>query len=188
MRNMRFLARIAAALIICTMSFMVLTIPFSQRVYASPFYSDAVVLGAVDDMWLDSGACYFKIHISWSESSILLDQTINAEAKFLNESDDSYDSIASSQGWRIGDTFNATLIHYGDERSEFYSLCLISKSDVNFAEPLTFLERNPLVLWGIVFIAVIVGCQIIVRCIFKRKRGSRVESVEHDYFRFLKRI
>jgi hypothetical protein len=96
--------------------------------------------------------------------------------------------MASSQGWRVGDSFNATLIHYGDERADVFSLLLSSKSSENFAEPLNFLERNPLVFYIFVIGAVFLAGVVVLRLVFKVKYGAKSVSGQHDYLRFLKRI
>lgn len=168
--------------------FVMLTTVFASNVDAVPFSSETVAAGTIDDMWLEDGACYLYIHIEWSESTVIIDTDIVAQAMFLDETNGTYDSLPSSQGWRTGDSFNATLIHYGDERADYYALLLSPKSDENFAEPLSFLERNPLVPYFIVMVIVIVIGAIITRAVFGVKYGEGGKKEASYYMRFLKRM
>lgn len=155
---------------------------------ASPFSSETVVSGTIEDMWLDGEVCYFQILVLWSESSTLDGETVDAMARFLNESDGTYDLVPGSQGWMVGDTVNATLVFFADEYESHYTVYLATKSEENFAEPLGLLERYPLLpYWALVF-AALVASVVIPRLVFGAKYSARSGQGRRDYIRFLRRI
>lgn len=154
---------------------------------AAPFSRSAEVSGVIEDMWLDSDRCYFRIGIEWSDSGSFDGETVAAIAMFLNESTDRYEQIASSQGWRIGDEVNATLDQAGDEFSETYWIRLSSKSDENFAEPLSYFERNPFIFYLLLIIGLYVVLQIGLVFLMKRK-GKRGRYEGPDYIQYRRRI
>jgi hypothetical protein len=147
----------------------------------------AAVSGTVEDMWLDSDRCYFRIAIDWSNRSNLAGETVDAIARFLNESTGSYEEIASSQGWMVGDSLNATLTYTYDEFGETYWLRLSSKSDENYAEPLSYFERNPFVFYLLLIVMLYLVLQALLLVILKRK-GKKGRYEGPDYIKYRRRI
>lgn len=159
----------------------------SAQSAAAPIGGEAAVSGVIDDMWLESDSCYFRISIHWSDSAPLSGETVDAIATFLNESTGRYEGIPSSQGWRAGDEVNATLAYLYDEFGRTYWLELSSKSDENYAEPLNYFERNPFVFYLLLIVALYVVLQIVLFIVMKRKgKGGRYEGP--DYIQYRRRI
>ena len=159
----------------------------STQTGAAPFYGEATVSGVIDDMWLESDCCYFRISIHWSDSGTFDGESVDAIASFLNESTGWHEEIPSSQGWRTGDEVNATLEYAYDEFGRTYWIELTSKSDENYAEPLSYFERNPFVFYLLLIIVVYAVLQIILILILKR-RGKRGRYEGPDYIQYRRRI
>lgn len=167
-----------------TIAAIVLT---STQSRAAPFSGEATVSGIIDDMWLESDRCYFRISIYWSDSGTFDGESVDAIASFLNESTGKYEVISSSDGWRAGDEVNATLEYTYDEFGETYWIELTSKSNENYAEPLSYFERNPFVFYLLLIIVLYVVLQIILILVLKR-RGKRGKSEGPDYIQYGRRI
>jgi hypothetical protein len=167
-----------------TMAALLLT---SIQARAVPFDGEATVSGIIDDMWLDSDRCYFRVSVCWSDGGAFDGESVNAIASFLNESTDRYEVIPSSQGWRTGDEVNATLRYTYSEFGETYWIELTSKSDINYAEPLGYFERNPLVFYLLLIIALYAVLQSILILVLKR-RGKRSKYEGPDYIQYRRRI
>jgi hypothetical protein len=98
-------------------------------------------------MWIDGG-CYFQIEItsigqSWAphpwgnevvNASSMVGRTYVAEVMYLDEGTGRNISIASSQGWKIGDSINAIIGSQGDEWGSWHWLYTVEKSDANYAD------------------------------------------------------
>ena len=138
-------------------------------------------------MWLESDRCYFRISIQWSESGRFTGETVDAVASFLNESTAKYERVASSMGWRTGDEFNATLEYLFDEFGKAYRIELTPKSDENYAEPLSYFERNPFVFYLLLIVALYIVLQIILFLVL-RKRGKKGRYEGPDYIQYVRRI
>jgi len=143
--------------------------------------------GTVEDMWLHSDRCYFRVAIDWSNRSNLVGETVDAIAMFPNESTGSYEEIASSQGWMVGDSLNATLSYTYDEFGQTYWLKLSSKSDENYAEPLGYFERNPFVFYLLLIVVLYIVLQALLLVILKRK-GKKGRYEGPDYIKYKRRI
>jgi hypothetical protein len=154
---------------------------------AAPYSGVAAVSGSIVDTWLDDDRCYFRIAIDWSNHSGLVGRTVDATPLVLNESTDSYERIASSQGWRVGDTLNATLSYTWDEFGEYYWVRLLSKNDENYASPLSYFEQNPFVFYLLLIVVLYVLLQIVLIVLFKR-RGRRGRYEGPDYIQYRRRI
>ena len=154
---------------------------------AAPWSSETTVSGSIEDMWLDDDRCYFRIAISWSATGALVGESVDAIASFLNESTGRYDQIPSSQGWQTGDEFNATLKHWADEFSESYRIELLSKSDENYAEPLSYFERNPFIFYLLLIVALFISLQVLLFLVMKR-RGGKGRYEGPDYIQYRRRI
>ena len=154
---------------------------------AAPLGGEATVTGSIEDMWLDSDRCYFRISISQSDSVGFVGESVDAIASFLNESTGGYEQVASSMGWKAGDEFNATLVYVLDEFGETYWIKLSPKSDENYAEPLSYFERNPFVFYLLLIIALYILLQIILFIVLRR-RGGRGRYEGPDYIQYRRRI
>jgi hypothetical protein len=159
----------------------------STQSRAVPFDGEATVSGIIDDMWLESDRCYFRISIYWSDSGTFDGESVDAIASFLNESTGRYEVIPSSEGWRVGDEVNATLEYTYDEFGQAYWIELTSKSDENYAEPLSYFERNPFVFYLLLIIVLYVVLQSILIVVLKR-RGKRGKNEGPDYIQYRRRI
>lgn len=159
--------------------------PIQSR--AAPFDGEATVSGIIDDMWLDSDRCYFRVSVRWSDSSAFDGESVDAIASFFNESTDRYEVIPSSQGWRTGDEVNATLRYTYSEFGKTYWIELTSKSDIYYAEALSYFERDPFVFYLLLIIVLYAVLQIILILVLKR-RGKRNRYDGPDYIQYRRRI
>jgi hypothetical protein len=178
-RNMRmaFLLSVTTAILLLA----------STQSRAVPFDGEAAVSGVINDMWLESDCCCFRISIHWSDSGTFDGDSVDAIASFLNESTDRYEVIPSSQGWRTGDEVNATLEYTYSEFGETYWIRLTSKSDENYAEPLSYFERNPFVFYLLLIIVLYAALQSVVILLIRR-RGKRGRYEGPDYIQYRRRI
>lgn len=172
--------------ILSSITIAIVLLPSSQS-RAVPFYGEARVSGIIDDMWLESDWCCFMISIHWSDSGTFDGESVDAIALFLNESTGRYEEIPSSQGWRTGDEVNATLEYTYDESGRTYWIELASKSDENYAEPLSYFERNPFIFYLLLIIVLYAVLQSILILILKR-RGKRGRYEGPDYIQYRRRI
>lgn len=154
---------------------------------AAPWGGETTVSGVIQDLWLESDQCYFRISIQWSESGGFVGETVDVVATFLNESTGKYERVASSMGWMTGDEVNATLEYLFDEFGRTYWIELTPKSDENYAEPLSYFERNPFVLYLLLIVVLYVVLQTILFLVLKRK-GRRGRYEGPDYMQYRRRI
>jgi hypothetical protein len=119
-------------------------VPFSLIVEGAPsLVSTSRIEGIIKDMWIVNDRCYFKIEITWSNSSWPDEKIIVGQVTYFNNETGFYESISSSQGWKIGDKINCTRFWQGDENSEWYWFETNSKSNDNFALPLEMKAKIP---------------------------------------------
>lgn len=154
---------------------------------AAPWSSEAEVSGVVQDMWLDSDRCHFRLSIQWSDEAGFTGETVDAIASFLNESTGKYTQVPSSMGWRVGDEFNATLEYTVDEFGETYWIELTPKSDENYAEPLGYFESNPFIFYLLLIVALYIVLQVILFLVLRRRGGKR-RYEGPDYIQYRRRI
>ena len=188
--NRRFCAGHQRGLHMAIMSLTTIAAVFLTPIQsvAVPFNGETTVSGIINDMWLESDCCYFTISITWSDSGVFDGESVDAIASFLNESTGRYEVVPGSQGWRTGDEVNATMEYTYSEFGEAYWIELTSKSDVNYAEPLGYFERNPLVFYLLLLLVLYVVLQSVL-IIILRRRGKRRRRYEGpDYIRYRRRI
>jgi hypothetical protein len=161
---------------------------FSGAVEAAPFSVTGSVTGEIQDMWLNPDSCCFEVHISWSDVETWNGLTVEAVPLFLDESTGSYVMEASSRGWRVGDTVNVNMTLGRDEWGSIYMIYLSVKSDENFAEPQSFVERNPFFIYTIAAIAILVLLVVIRRLVFKGRTRFESDARFMGYLRFFKRM
>ena len=154
---------------------------------AAPLGGEATVSGYIEDMWLDSDRCIFRVSISWSDSIGFVGESVDAIALFLNESTGRYEHVASSLGWKAGDEVNASLKYLYDEFGETHWIELNPKSDENYAEPLSYFEQNPFVFYLLLIVALYIVLQIILFLVLRR-RGGRRRYEGPDYIQYRRRI
>jgi len=183
--RIRYLMLVLAA--VCPLiSAMTLLAGVAQTVPASTVRGAAT--GEIQDMWLNPDSCCFEVQISWSDFQAWNDLTLEAIPLFLDESAGSYVMEASSRGWRVGDTFNANMTRDMDGWGSVYRIYLSVKSDENFAEPQSFVERNPFFIYTIAAVATLVLLVVLRRLIFKGRVRFESDARMLNYLRFFKRM
>lgn len=133
----------------------------------------AEIEGFIKDMWLTDGRCCFKIEITQSNRSWPDKKIVEVQVQYLDDATGNYEDMRSSQGWKIGDIINGTLFYQCDEDSEWYWFETYSKSDDNYAKPLTSEKEIPILLYLFTSISVIIIFLIFIYLLQRIKKKKR---------------
>ena len=127
-------------------------------------------------MWLTDDSCYFNIEITQSNRSWPNKKIVGVQVQYLDDVTGNYEDIRSSQGWKIGDKINGTLFYQSDEDSEWYWFKTYSKSDDNYAKPLTSEKEIPIFLYLFILISVIIIFGIIIYLLQRIKKKKQTND------------
>jgi len=177
------------------LSILILSILFSNTSFAAKesfLYSE--IEGQIVDMWIDlhQRRCCFKILITEGtpqysyppgperdafdyNTTSLEGETIVADVSFYNASGE---DRLSSKGWRIGDHVNGTIIHSQNGYVESYSLALCVKSEINYADTLTFGIKTT----QFAIIVIVVGILTIATTtyLYSRRKKRKKDAVKKN--------